>query len=451
MAILAVHRNEPLGLHDGQVGLQFVGLGVTGGVYVGDSRVHHFGAGSQQTVDHAGHVELVARNGVTGKDDGVVFADLQQLAVTSGHQRQRRHGFALTSGGDHAHLVGRVIGGLFDVDEGVVGNLQHPEVPRHADVLLHGTADGGHLASGADGRVDDLLHAVDVTRERRGDDPAVSVLVEQGAQYRTDAGLARRVPVLLRVRRIAQQQAHALVGGDGTDARQVGATSVHGREIQLEVARVQDDPLRRVHGHREGVRNRVRHGDELHVEGSDHATFAVSHHHQIGAPQQSGFLDATTRQTQRDGRAEHGERQLAQQELQRSDVVLVTVRGHATHHAVGVLAQPREVRQHQVDAVHVDVGEHQATVDEEQLVVLLDHHAVATDLTQSSEEDHPHRIRHQLPFDRAAWRFAHTFLARSATKSAGGPMGRRHRPTGTPSMFIITLLGMGFGESSPVS
>ena len=46
--------------------------------------------------------------------------------------------------------------------------------------------------------------------------------------------------------------------------------------------------------------------------------------------------------------------------------------------AVCIFTQIREVGQDQVDAVHICIGKHQTTIDEEQSIVLLDHHAVAT-------------------------------------------------------------------------
>ena len=40
------------------------------------------------------------------------------------------------------------------------------------------------------------------------------------------------------------------------------------------------------------------------------------------------------------------------------------------------IAQPSEVGQYKVDAMHIGVGEHETTVDEQDFIVLLDRHAV---------------------------------------------------------------------------
>ena len=53
---------------------------------------------------------------------------------------------------------------------------------------------------------------------------------------------------------------------------------------------------------------------------------------------------------------------------------------------VGVLPQPGEVREDEVDAEHLELGEHQAAVEQEELVLALEDHAVAADLAEAAEE-----------------------------------------------------------------
>ena len=67
-------------------------------------------------------------------------------------------------------------------------------------------------------------------------------------------------------------------------------------------------------------------------------------------------------------------------------VVLVAVGDDAPLDAVGVLAQPREVGQHEVDAEHVGVGEHQPAVEQHDAPGQLDRRAVAADLAEPAEE-----------------------------------------------------------------
>jgi hypothetical protein len=37
--------------------------------------------------------------------------------------------------------------------------------------------------------------------------------------------------------------------------------------------------------------------------------------------------------------------------------------------------------------MHVGIGKHESTVNKQQAIVLLDHHAVSTDLAETSEEN----------------------------------------------------------------
>ena len=69
---------------------------------------------------------------------------------------------------------------------------------------------------------------------------------------------------------------------------------------------------------------------------------------------------------------------------------------NTTDDAFLVLNQEREVRQHQVDAMHIGIGKHETAVDKEQLAVLFKDHAVTTDLTKTAEEINAYGSSHEL-------------------------------------------------------
>ena len=259
-----------------------------------------------------------------------------------------------------------------------------------------------NLAAGADRGVGDLLDAVQVTGEAGGDDPPIAVLAEDGPQDGTDTGLARGVTRLLGVRRVAHQQTNAVAGGELTEPTEVGAPPIDRREIELPVARVQDDALRGVHGDRMSVWHRVGDRDELDRERADLDRFVVGHRDHVAATEQTGLLDPVASQPERERCAVDRERLVAQvadavvvaqQELDPADMVLVTVGCDEARDRRGVVAQVREVGQHEVDPVHVGVGEHQPAIDQHDRAIvtltLLDRHAVAADLTEPSEKDDP--------------------------------------------------------------
>ena len=258
------------------------------------------------------------------------LADLDPLVLAAGQQRQRRHRLALRTGGDDAHLARRVVVDVLDVDQRRVGDrrARRGRAPgaRSSSCSARAWRPRGRSAIAASAicwmRWRWLAKlAVMIRRPRCSANSARSTaptLVSLGAwpcsSALVESASSRRMPSL---------------DGDRADAGEVGATAVDRGEVELEVARVQDHALRRVHGDGVGVRHRVGDGDELDVERADHAPLAVGDDDQLGLAQQPGLLDAVAGQAERDRRAEDREAQLAQQVVQRADVVLVAVGGDA--------------------------------------------------------------------------------------------------------------------------
>ena len=148
------------------------------------------------------------------------------------------------------------------------------------------------------------------------------------AQHAADAALARRVAGLLGVRRVGEQHADALGAGELADAGEIGAPVVDGREVELEVAGVED----RRPG---GVCTAMAWAwGTLWVTGMNSTSngpirtpLAVGDGVQLGAPEQPGLLDAVAGEPERERRAVDRHADLAQQELDAADVVLVAVGG----------------------------------------------------------------------------------------------------------------------------
>ena len=318
------------------------------------------GAEAHEPVDHLRHVHLVARDRVRREDHRVVGVELEPAVVALRHQRQGRHRLALAAGRDHAHLAraaGRATSSMST--SAWSGMRSRPIVAGQPHVLLHRQAERRHLAPERHGGVGDLLHPVHVAGEAGDDDAPALVLVEQVVEHLAHRALAAGVTGLVGVGRVAEQQADAVARRERADAGQVGEPAVDRREVELEVARVQDRALRRVEGGGEAVRHRVGHRDELDLARPDAPALAVAHRDQLGAVEQPGLLDAVAGQAERERRAVDRERQLAQQVAEAPHVVFVAVRDDRPVDAVGVVAQVGEVGQHEVDAEHVDVGEHQ--------------------------------------------------------------------------------------------
>ena len=251
---------------------------------------------------------------------------------------------------------------------------------------------------------------MEVAGEAGRDDPPVAVLGEQRAQDAPDAAFARRVTGDFGVGGVRQQDPDAGGTGELADAGEVRAPIVHGRQVELEVAGVEDHALAAVHGDRVRVRNAVGDGDELDVERPDPPPLVVGHHVQRRPTEQSALLDAVAGEPEGDRGAEDREADLAQQERDAADVVLVPVRRDQRFDALGVLAQVGEVGKDEIDAVQVGAGEHQPAVDEQDpsavADALLDRHAVAPDLAEPAEKDEADRFSHVAAQPRALRRLA---------------------------------------------
>src|SRR4051812_29994606 len=165
---------------------------------------------------------------------------------------------------------------------------------------------------------------------------------------------------------------------------------------------MQDDAVGRVERGGKAVRDRVRHRDDFEVEGTDLTPFAVHQRVERRALQQTRLLDAVSGQPERQGRAIDRERDLAQEVRKRADVILVAMSEQTRVDPVDVLAQEREVGQHEVDAGHVDLGKHEAAVEEEQPPLLLDDRAVAADLPEPAQEVDPDGVSHAAGSPRAS-------------------------------------------------
>ena len=211
---------------------------------------------------------------------------------------------------------------------------------------------------------------------------------QQVADGRPDRRLRRCGSRPFGIGGVGEEKLHAF-RAELPEARQVGRAAVDRREIELEVARVQDGPNRCAVRDRERVRHGVRHGNELALDRADRTHLAVGDRDQLGAIDQPGFVDAASGKAQCERGPVQGRRHVAQQIRESADVVFVAVGEHDAVDPLRVVAQVREVGQDEVDAGHVGLGEHEAAVDDDDPALDLDAEAVAPDLAETAEEDDP--------------------------------------------------------------
>ena len=113
------------------------------------------------------------------------------------------------------------------------------------------------------------------------------------------------------------------------------------------------------------------HWQELNVEWANRNTVAITNSDQVRIFQQTSFFNSVSRQPKGDGGTIDRKFQFAQQKLQSANMVFVAVCCNATNDAIFVFNKKREVRQHQINSVHVCIWEHESTVNKQEFVVLL--------------------------------------------------------------------------------
>ena len=72
-------------------------------------------------------------------------------------------------------------------------------------------------------------------------------------------------------------------------------------------------------------------------------------------------------------------------------MILVSVGNDDAAYLVSVLLQIGVVRDDQIHAQHIAVGESHAAVDDDDVVLTLEHGQILAYLVQTAEESHPHR------------------------------------------------------------
>jgi len=252
------------------------------------------------------------------------------------------------------------------------------------DVLDQAAPGQGDLAPVLVRQRHDLLQAGEHRREG-GDDHALSLrLAQQPVQRFADDALGFRAPGAVRIGAVADHCQHA-VRRKGAQAVQVGRAPAGGRLVQLVVAGVDDRAHRRIDHEPDGIGDGMRHGERRDVERPEVDRFVLAQGAQVGAVQHVLLFELALDEPQRERRAVNGRVDLAQQVGQGRDVIHVAVRQDDAAQAVLVLDDVFEIGQHQVDAVHIVIGEFDPAVDDNHVAaIFVDGHVLA-DFPQAAQ------------------------------------------------------------------
>ena len=340
----------------------------------------------EEVVDGAGHRLLVARDGRGGQDDRVAGHDRDVPMVAVAHPGQAGHRLALGAGGHDHQPDGSSRSSWSFFTTRAVPPVEVAQLGGDGRVLLHGSTDEHDLAAVLRGGIDGLLHPTDV-RGEGGHDHAALGRPDQLAERLRDRGLRQGVALALGTGRVGQEEVHALPPPLGDEA-QVGPRPVRRGVVELEVAGVDDRAAGVADGEPHAARNGVVDPERGDPERADRELDARLDHVEPGGAQELVLLQLAGDQADGQlGGIDRGPADPGQDVRQAAGVVLVAVGQDDPAHRVTPFGEIRGVGHDQVDAEHVRVGEGQTAVDDDDLVIGLDHGDVLADLADTAQRN----------------------------------------------------------------
>ena len=226
---------------------------------------------------------------------------------------------------------------------------------------------------------------------KHGHNHAALGLLEHIDKSLADFGFAHGVALALHVGGFAQKGQHALAAQLGK-ARKVGYLAVDGGKVDLEIAREHNGARRAGdgNGHRTGngvVYMQKAHGKAAqaqHVAGLDHVE---------GHTGDAVLLELEIHQRQRQLCAVQRHGNLAQHIGRGADMVLVAVGKQHAADPLAVFDQIRYIRNHQVNAQHVFLGENGTAVHHQHIFAIFDHGDIFTKFIYAAKRDDAELLR----------------------------------------------------------
>ena len=389
LLVLAVHRQEVLGIGQGEHEFLPLLAGVAGHMHIVHGFVYDLSAQAQQAVDHLGDHLFVAGNGVGADDDEVPGAYPHIAVAAAGHAGQRAQRLALAAGGDQHDLLRRVPVDHLQINEHPFRRVQVAQFQRHLGVVGHAAAGHRYLAAVLHRQIDHLLDAVEVGSKGGNDNALLGSLAEQVADAFGHLVLGGGEARALRVGGVAQQCQHATAAVLGNGGQIGGAAGKRG-VVDLEVAGLDHDTGGTLDGERHRVRNGVVHMDGLDRKAAQLELVLGGDLHKFGAAQQAVLFQLVLDQTNGEPGGVDGQIHLPQQIGQAADVILVAVGDDYALDPVLVLHHIGEIGDDQVDAEHLAVREDQAAVHQQHIPLTLIEGDVLAHFAQAAQGDDPH-------------------------------------------------------------
>ena len=186
---------------------------------------------------------------------------------------------------------------------------------------------------------------------------------------------------------VLQQAEDALLAefGEGVEVEGLG---VGRREIDLEVAGVDDGADGSVDGEGHAVHQRVGDADGHDGERPNGEAASGKNLDQLGVFEQAVLFELALDESQSELGAVDGDVELGEDPGQAADVVLVAVGEDDGANFFAIFRQVADVGDDDVDAKELFFGEHQAGIDDDDVILPPEGQAIHTELTQAPEGDH---------------------------------------------------------------
>ena len=160
----------------------------------------------------------------------------------------------------------------------------------------------------------------------------------------------------LHVRGVHEQREHALAP-QLAEACEIGHLALQGRDVDLEVAGLDNGADRRFDRKRHGIGNRVVHVDELHLEAPGGDRLARLNGDDLRFIEQAALLQLELHEPRGQARRIDGRVDPVHHIRQRADVILMSVSDDKALHLLDIFLQIRHIRNDQVDSVHIILRE----------------------------------------------------------------------------------------------
>ena len=280
---------------------------------------------------------------------------------------------------------GAIVAHLAGIDDEAGRDFDVAEVLRDLGALHHGAAEDDDFAAVLARQFEGDANAVDGRREAAEEELLLGLrkdFVEAG----NDGAFAGRVAGALDVGRVLQkgQDAALAVFGEGV---QVEGLVVERREIDFEVAGVDDDADGRFDGEGHAVDQRVGDADGLDGEGAEGEFLLRRDLDERGFVEQLVLFEFAFDVGQRELGGVDGNLELAEDPGQAADVVLVAVGENDGADVLLVLDEVGDVGHDDVDAQQLRFREHEAGVDDDDVVFPAEGEAVHSEFAESAEGD----------------------------------------------------------------